>query len=45
MNSYLDQQPSYIVDQFKLIELDDELTSPLSDSDMADVMGWSDVKS
>jgi len=45
VNSYLDQQPSYIVDQFKLIELDDELTSPLSDSDMADVMGWSDVKS
>ena len=41
MNPYLDSQPSYIVDQFKLIELDDELTSPLSDDDMADVMGWS----
>jgi len=41
VNPYLDSQPSYIVDQFKLIELDDELTSPLSDDDMADVMGWS----
>lgn len=45
MNPYLESQPSYIVDQFQLIELDDELTSPLSDTDMADVMGWSDVKS
>ena len=41
MNPYLESQPSFIVDQFKLIELDDELTSPLSDDDMADVMGWS----
>jgi len=41
VNPYLDSQPSYIVDQFQLIELDDELTSPLSDDDMADVMGWS----
>ena len=45
MNPFLDNQPSYIVDQCQLIELDDELTSPLSDDDMADVMGWTDVKS
>lgn len=45
MNPYLDSQPSYIVDQFKLIELDDELTSPLSDSDMAVIMGWNHEQS
>ena len=41
MNPYLDSQPSYIVDQFQLIELDKELTAPLSDKDMMDIADWS----